>query len=344
MFLKIFGKNPSGKRLERIKRSPHYRDGAFQNAEPTEVILKDASYLNMIRDFFNKPKAATPPKPLPFVKSDLKNLPDENPLMVWFGHSSYLIASGKYRVLVDPVFSGQASPVAIFGKSFPGTDIYPPADFPDIDLLILTHDHYDHLDYRTILALKPRIKRVVTSLGVGSHLEYWGVDPSIVTELDWWEGAQIEPGIHITATPARHFSGRGFVRCKTLWSSFVLSIHGLNLFLGGDSGYDGQFRNIGERFGPFDLAILDGAQYGTAWPYMHMVPEQTVRAAKDLKTKLLLPVHWGKFAMAYHVWNEPIGRLLAAAAREDVNVITPVPGAPFSISPQPVRETWWEIG
>src|SRR6185437_1702262 len=248
---KVFGKNPTGKRLERIEKSPNYKNGFFQNLSPTEMLLKEASYFKMMRDYFNKPKTTEPAQPLPSVKTDLKNLKADKPTIVWFGHSSYLIKSASATILVDPVFSGNASPFSFFAKAFRGADIYKPNDFPEIDILVLTHDHYDHLDYKTITEIEPKVKKFCVALGVGEHLEHWGINPDKIVELDWWESHQFSPTVEFTAAPARHFSGRTFTRAKSLWVSYVLKLDGHTIYIGGDSGYDTHFKTIGEKYGPF---------------------------------------------------------------------------------------------
>ncbi|MGC4098400.1 MAG: MBL fold metallo-hydrolase [Nitrospira sp.] len=170
------------------------------------------------------------------------------------------------------MFCGYASPIPMFGKAFAGSDVYTVDDMPPIDVLVLTHDHYDHLDYQTVVKLNAKVKQVVTSLGVGEHLEHWGIAPEKITELDWWETATLPESITITAAPARHFSGRGITRAKTLWSSFILTIHGYQIYIGGDSGYGKHFKEIGERYIKFDLALLESGQYGVGWPNIHMQP------------------------------------------------------------------------
>ena len=336
-----FGRNPAESRLDRIKKSPNYRDGSFQNPEPTEVMREGASYMGMMADFVNKAKDNTPLKPLPSVRTDLKTLPDTTPTIVWFGHSSYLIKSRGINVLVDPVFSGNASPVSFFGKAFPGANVYGADDMPDIDLLVLSHDHYDHLDYQTITKLIPRVKKFYTALGVGAHLERWGVPADRIVEFDWWENHIVSADINLTAVPARHFSGRSFTRGKTLWTAFVLNLHGYNLYLGGDSGYGKHFREIGDKFGPFDLAILECGQYGKDWPNIHMLPEEVVTAAQDLKAKTILPVHWAKFSLALHGWKEPIERFTKRAAEQKIPVTTPMIGEPLVVGVAYPRSTWW---
>lgn len=339
----VFGRDPAGSRLERIQRSPNYRDGQFQNLTPTAVMREDASYRTMLLDYVNKPDANTPPRPLPSVQTNLKSLPDSTPTVVWFGHSSYLIKSKGVTVLVDPVLSGSASPVSLFGRSFAGSDVYEVDDLPAIDLLVLSHDHYDHLDYVTIKQLMPKVKRFYVALGVGAHLERWGVPADRIVEFDWWESHRVSDNINLTATPARHFSGRSFARGRTLWTSYVLTLHGHNLFLGGDSGYGPHFAEIGAKYGPFDLAVLECGQYGRDWPTIHMFPEEVVTAAGDLRAKTLLPVHWGKFALALHAWNEPIQRLTQRAAEQQLVVTTPKIGEPVVLDSVYPSATWWNF-
>jgi L-ascorbate metabolism protein UlaG (beta-lactamase superfamily) len=346
----VLGKAPSGARLQRILHSPDSKEGVFQNLTPTPVTAEGVGFFKMLGEYRRRPKDTVPDRPLPSVRTDLKALPSDRPVIVWFGHSSYLIKVKEFHILVDPVFSGNASPVSFFARAFPGADVYGVEDLPDIDLVLLTHDHYDHLDYKTILKLIPKTSHFYTSLGVGSHLEYWGIAPSAITELDWWEGTRIdgtgrgiEKEISLTATPARHFSGRGIKRGRTLWSSFVLNIDGYTLFLGGDSGYGSHFAAIGDRFGPFDLAILECGQYGKNWPYIHMLPEQTVAAAIDLRAKKLLPVHWGKFTLALHPWNEPIRRVTAEAEKKGIPILTPLIGEAVIPDREYLNKKWWEF-
>lgn len=340
---KSFGKLPSGKRLERVRQSPQYRDGSFQNIEKTAMLAEGVSYFRMLREFFSEGIDRIPAEPLHTVKTDLRALPVNEPTLVWFGHSSYLLTLGGKRILIDPVFSKRASPVQYAGvSSFAYTHAYTADDFPDIDIVIITHDHYDHLDYGSIQKLKDRVTLFCTALGVGEHLEYWGVAPGRIREFDWWEGAEVVPGFTLTATPARHFSGRGFTRNQTLWTSFVLQAAGYKLFLGGDSGYDGSFKIIGDKFGPFDLALVECGQYNEKWPDIHMQPENTVQAGVDLKAKVLMPVHWGKFKLALHPWREPIIRSTRRAQELGVSVTTPKIGEVVKLNSSLPAEHWWE--
>jgi len=347
--LQSLGKRPAGPRLQRILRSSHYRDGSFQNPIPTEVTLKDTTIWKMLREYRHRPADSTPPAPLPSIHTDLAALPADQATVVWFGHSSYLLKLGPTHILVDPVFSGNASPFTFFAKAYPGADIYKPADMPPtLEAIILTHDHYDHLDYKTIQELTPRTRHFYTSLGVGAHLEFWGIPAEKITELDWGETVQ-PPEFTLTATPARHFSGRTFKRGKSAWSSFVLNAPNpakpgarLNLFLGGDSGYGPHFQSIGQQYGPFNLAFLECGQYGVHWPNIHMFPEETVLAAADLKANVLFPVHWAKFTLSLHPWNEPIRRAVAEAKAFKVPITTPQIGQPVNINQDYPIDPWYD--
>ncbi|MES2761490.1 MAG: MBL fold metallo-hydrolase [Bacteroidota bacterium] len=340
---KALGKNPSGKRLERIKRSSNYKNNIFQNLSRTDQISKDSSYIKILKDNFSKSKKTLPNKPLPYVKTDLNELNSVRPTIVWFGHSSYLIRINDKNILVDPVFSGNASPFSFMIKAFDGANEYGVNEMPDIDLLLLTHDHYDHLDYKTLQLLRSKVKKVYCSLGVGSHLEHWDFKESSITEFDWWESHSFENDIEITAAPARHFTGRTTVRAKTLWSSYILKTKTHSIFLGGDSGYDSHFKTIGEKFGPFDIALLESGQYNTAWPFIHMMPEETVQASIDLDAKVLFPIHWGKFALAMHDWDEPIKRVMKKAVELNVTLTTPKIGEPVVLGQSLPNSQWWEM-
>lgn len=325
---------------EKIQRSPNYKNGSFHNLTETPVMAKDSSWIKIIKESLNRPRTIRPSGLLPSIKTDLKNLYSENPVIVWFGHSSYLIHIAGKNILVDPVFSGYASPVKFLVKAFAGTDIYTPDDLPAIDLMILTHDHYDHFDSHTIALLNPKTNAYCVPLGVSAGLPK--PRASFITELDWWETERITNDIEITATPARHFSGRGFKRGGSLWSSFVLRIFGYTFYIGGDSGYDAHFKEIGKKFNRFDLAILECGQYNTSWPFIHMMPEETVQASIDLNAKWLLPVHWGKFALANHPWNEPVARAAQKAAELNVNITTPLIGEPVIINESYPGQPWWK--
>jgi L-ascorbate metabolism protein UlaG (beta-lactamase superfamily) len=317
-----FGRKASGGRRQRILKSPNFKDGKFQNLSYTPDLSPNYSYWDIFLQSLKKYKDKYPLAPLPFVKTNLHDIDAAKNGIVWFGHSSYLLFFEGKKILVDPVFSGYAAPFSFAMNAFKGTNNFSPADMPVIDILVITHDHYDHLDYQTIKKLKPKIKHIITSLGVGEHLEHWGIAPEKITELDWHESHQIAD-LEFISAPTRHFSGRSFSPKTTLWGSFVLKGQYSKIYLGGDSGYDSHFTTIGQKHGPFDLAILDGAQYNDAWRDIHMTPEQSVQAAIDLKAKKLLPVHWAKFALAHHAWYEPIERLTKECNAQNLSYFTP---------------------
>lgn len=341
MILKALGHLPSAARLADFAKSPQWKDNTFVNAEPTEVMRKGASYPKLLREALARPKTTSPSRVLPSVWTDLHNLIDSKPQIVWFGHSSYLISHNGFRILVDPVMFGTSAPVSFIGKPFPITASFKPDDIPAIDLLVISHDHYDHLDYVTLTKIKDRIRRIVCPLGVVAHLTYWGFDSAIINEVDWHDRVTVASDIVLTALPARHFSGRVFTRGKSLWASYALQLRKYKIFLGGDSGYDKQFKWIGENHGPFDFAMLECGQYGKDWPLIHMFPEETARAAIDLRTKQLLPVHWARYVLANHPWNEPIARLVVAAKDASFELVTPHIGAVTEVGAAAKMNHWW---
>lgn len=340
-----FGKAPSGDRLELLQQSPNYKDGKFQNLSFTPSLSEGYSMVGVFYDFFfTKFPRTKPTDRIPSVKTDLKQIPLTENVLVWFGHSSYYIQLNGKRFLIDPVFSGNASPIPNSNKSFKGSEVYSPEDMPDIDFLLISHDHYDHLDYETILKLKPKVKQVICGLGVGSHLEHWEFEGSKVIEKDWNQEIELTSGITLHTTPARHFSGRSFTRNNTLWLSYVLETPGFKMFLGGDSGYDTHFKAIGEKFGGFDLAILENGQYNKAWHDIHTLPEEVLKAAVDLKAKRILPVHSSKFKLAFHSWDEPLKQVTKINEEKyHLPLVTPKIGEIVYLNDATqVFEKWWE--
>ncbi len=337
-----FGKAPSGARLEKMKQSPRYKDGAFQNLSNTPALTEGASYYKVLKEFFfEKNKRSAPGEVLPSKKVDLKGLDSMDEVMIWFGHSSYYMQLNGKKILVDPVFSGAASPVSFTTKAFKGSDVYTVADLPEIDYLFISHDHYDHLDHKTIVELRTKVKKVIMGLGVGGHFEHWGYDTAKLIERDWYEDITLD-GLTVHTTPARHFSGRGFKRNNTLWMSYVLETPSKKIYIGGDSGYDTHFAEIGSKYGPFDLVMLENGQYNEQWKYIHMQPEEVVQAAKDLNAKRLFPVHWSKFALGLHAWDEPIIRVTAEADRLAMPLMYPMIGELVHINDSTQYNKWWE--
>lgn len=344
MNLERFGRLPSGADLERVRSSPHFKDKSFKNTSNTPALTEGVSFWIVLYEFlFKKNKRVRPSSVIPVVKTDLKNLDPKENLLVWFGHSSYFMQVDGRKILVDPVFSGNASPLNFTTRSFTGTDLYTPEDFPEIDYLFLSHDHWDHLDYKTIKGLKSKIRHIVCGLGVATHLLRWRFDPKIISEKDWGETINLEDGFEVHTTSGRHFSGRGFKRNQSLWMSYVLLTPTQKIFIGGDSGYDTHFAAIGQEFGPFDWAILECGQYDKNWKYIHMLPEEVVKAALELRAKTLLPVHWAKFSLGNHEWDAPVIEVSKIAKENNVPVKTPMIGAVLYLD-QPEQQTarWWE--
>lgn len=321
-----FGRSPRGERLERIMRSPHYRDGAFHNEREVPVMTSDKNLIQGAVEFlFRKTDGLRPDRPLSVIKTDLKKMPFNENRLVWFGHSSYLIQVDGRRILVDPVFCS-ASPVSFVNKPFKGTDVYRPQDMPYIDYLIITHDHWDHLDYQTVTALKDRVGQVICALGVGEHLEYWGFDKEHIVELDWEESSALDSGFTVHCLPARHFSGRGLHPNQTLWASFLMETPTQTVYMAGDGGYGSHFAEIGKRFPNIDLAILENGQYNEEWRYIHLMPRYMVQVAKELRAKKILTVHHSKYALSKHRWDEPLANARHMAEDDSLNVLIPQMG------------------
>jgi len=339
-----FGSVPGGLHLEAIQKSPNYVDGQFQNLIATPKFVEDSNSGSVWWNFlFAKKERLAPTDPIPTIKTNLMALDKDQDMVIWLGHSSYFIQLGGKRILIDPVFSDYASPVSFVNKAFKGTNIYSAQDMPEIDYLLISHDHWDHLDYSAVLALKPKIKNVVCGLGVGSYFEQWGFDKKIVHEADWYTSLKMESGMTIHVLPARHFSGRLLSPNKTLWAGFALVTPQRRIFYSGDSGYGPHFKEIGERLDGFDLVLMDNGQHDKRWPYLHMMPEEVAQATEDLKAKALLPGHTGKFAIANHPWDEPFKRITAASQNKNYRLLTPVIGQSIELqNQQPLLSRWWE--
>lgn len=339
--LRSFGKLPDGNRKLRIKSLPNFNKNALNNLSKTDVKPSNVSYFELIKHvLLTKHPDKIPSNKLP-SKSPNFNL--GIPSVTWFGHSSYLLQLKGMSILVDPVFGDRISPFKYLGtKPFPGSNFFNLDNLPPLDVIIITHDHYDHLDYYTIKRLRNKNVVFITSIGVGQHLEYWGISPNKIIELSWGEKYKLPGGFEFIADSSRHFTGRKFLRNQTLWSAFILKSPTGNFYLGGDSGYDNHFKETGKLYGPFEMVFLECGQYNNYWPDIHMFPEQTVTAAKDLNAKILFPVHWGKFALSTHRWSEPAQRVMAAAKKCDLNIVIPYLGETISIDNGYNNENWWD--
>ena len=343
MNLPKFGRSPRGERLERIKMSPNYRNGMFRNQQETKMLTSDQSRARVMLNFlFEKKERNRPDAALPVIKTDLKALNRDTNLFVWFGHSSYLIQCYGKRLLIDPVFD-EASPVSFFNKPFKGTDIYKADDMPDIDYLIITHDHWDHLDYKTVTQLKDRIGKVICPLGVGEHFERWDFKKEQVVELDWYEQFSPDSNFTVHCLPSRHFSGRTFRSNQTLWASFIVKTPVQTVYIGGDGGYDKRFAETAQRFPDIDLAIMENGQYNKDWHDIHLMPEDLPKAIHDLLPKKILTVHNSKYALAKHAWDEPLNNIAATAEKESLPLIMPQIGEVVYLNDtiKPVNR-WWD--
>lgn len=339
-----FGKAPSGERLERIRKSPNYKNGKFQNPTETPTFAEGHNFWGEVRkSLFSKYPDRTPHHLIPSIKTDLLNLPADSAVLIWFGHSSCFIQVDGKRILIDPVFSASASPMPGSVKAFKGTSLYSVSDLPNIDYLLISHDHYDHLDYESMLALKNKTRKVICGLGVGSHFEHWGYSAAQIIEKDWHEKEELDSTFVIYTEPARHKSGRGLKQNNTLWLSFVIKSSRVSLYISGDSGYDGHFAEIGKKFGPIDLAIMENGQYDSAWHFVHLLPEETLMGAQDLKARRILPVHNSKFILARHPWDEPLKKMATMNTTYNIPAITPTIGEVVNLNnPSQEFDDWWK--
>jgi L-ascorbate metabolism protein UlaG (beta-lactamase superfamily) len=339
-----FGKLPAGARLERIKNSPNYKNGSFQNKSHTPMLTEGVGFLQISREFFfSKKERVKPSGEIPSIKTDLIHLDPDKDVLVWFGHSSYFMQIDGKKILVDPVLSGHASPFSGSVKAFKGSNPYAAEDIPDIDYLFISHDHWDHLDHETLMKLKPKIKKVICGLGVGEHFEHWGFNKNEIAEMDWNEEITLDNGFVVNSVPARHFSGRGLKRNQTLWVAFAFRTPTLNIFIGGDGGYDTHFSETGKKFGPFDLAVLENGQYNKNWRYIHQLPEDVIKSFRDLNAERLFPVHSSKFALAIHPWDEPLSTVSKNCREAGIRLITPMIGEVVFLKDKDQKlSQWWE--
>jgi L-ascorbate metabolism protein UlaG (beta-lactamase superfamily) len=343
--MSTFGRRPSGARLERLQSSPHYRDGAFRNTAPVGAGLKKGTAAPTMAEFLCGGQRRTPPAPLP-SQSPLRGWlrpPDTGLRATWLGHSTVLLEVDGLRVLTDPVWGERASPMSFAGpKRFQPVPVALSA-LPPLDAVIVSHDHYDHLDHPTILELARLEVPFFTSLGVGSHLEAWGVPAERITELDWWESARLPAAeLSITAAPSQHFSGRGLGgRNSTFWSSFVVRGPRHAVFFSGDTGLTPEYQEIRTRLGPFDLIMLEVGAFHPAWGDIHLGPENALSALALLGGGSFLPVHWGTFNLGIHAWDEPAETLLELAPRQGVHLVMPVLGEPVEPARVELVQPWW---
>lgn len=335
-----------GASLRDMKRNDYqgsvaWKMGQFRNLDKTRLHEDLRSLLGDLLGYI-KAKQTEPTAPLPVSVGEATEPPDpKSDFLTWYGHSAMRLETGGKTILFDPMLGEWVAPVPFLGHRFPYLNYHPLQDIGPIDLIVFSHDHYDHLDYDTLMAIRDRTSAYLVPLGMGTHLRKWGIASHKITEIDWWEEVTIA-GIGFTAAPARHFSGRSpTTRNKTLWCGYAIATDRHRIFFGGDSGYGRHYPMIGKRLGPFDLTMLDSGQYHKRWKNVHMWPEEALLANKDIGGRWLLPIHWGGFSLSNHAWFDPIKRI--RAADRDGVVVSPMIGQRMNVDRAgDYRQNWWD--
>jgi len=339
--LAAFGARPSGARAARVRASAQFRDGAFCNPVQTRTVVPAAAR-NAVRELLFGGRVRKPSGVVPVLGGQASGAGAGDLHITWYGHASALVQIDGVRVLLDPVWSKRCSPSQLVGPR----RLHPPPvalrELPALDAIVISHDHYDHLDMATVKALnRGQAAPFVVPLGVGAHLERWGVPAARIVELDWGQSASVA-GLRLTATAARHFSGRTLARNYTLWGSWVIAGATRRVFYTGDSGYFDGYADIGAEHGPFDATLIQVGAYDPSWPEIHMTPEEAVAAHLDLRGGLLIPVHWATFVLAFHPWGEPADRLWREAKARGVTLAVPRPGERIDVDDPPAVDGWWQ--
>lgn len=339
-----FGRAPEGARLAAIKNSPNYVDGEFRYQIATPVFTEDKSFATVLMENLGSPgERPRPVGDIPVVKADFRSLDVHEDMVMWLGHSSFYVQLAGQSILIDPVFSEVASPIPFVNRAFAGTTAFSATDMPPIDHLLISHDHWDHLDYPSVTNLRPKVGQVVSGLGMGAYFQEWGFEPTRIVEGDWFDSVSLSDKVTLHFIPARHYSGRALTRNRTLWVGFVLETAHRRLLFSGDSGYGPHFAEIGKRFDGFDLVALDHGQYDSRWAYIHMTPEEAATAAEELGADALMPTHVGRFTLARHAWDEPLQRITVASKNRPYRLVTPKIGEAVNLSGRGSRTfpSWW---
>ncbi|WP_438445075.1 MBL fold metallo-hydrolase [Gorillibacterium sp. sgz5001074] len=342
----VFGGNPSREQKERYLTLGHYVKGKFVNQVPTKMDISVSEYVSMLKETLSGAEGRKPAGPLLVSKVDWSRINKGEDSLTWFGHSAFLLTLDQKKLLIDPMLGPVASPVSFVGSKRYSKDLLPIIDeMPRIDAVLITHDHYDHLDYPSIRKLKDKVGHFFVPCGVGTHLIRWGVAEEAITELHWWEEVQFQ-GLTIALTPSQHFSGRGPAnRDTTLWGGWVILGSSTRFYTSGDGGYGAHFQEIGEKYGPFDIALIEGGQYDRRWSWVHMTPEEAVQAHADVRGNTMMLIHWGAFTLAYHGWAEPIERAITEAAKANVRLIAPQIGETVALHGEltaAANAPWWK--
>ncbi|MEM9672009.1 MAG: MBL fold metallo-hydrolase [Bacteroidota bacterium] len=342
-----FGGTVSDQQKERYRITGHYEEGIFINDEEIVMEINCHSITAMLRETMNPDPNVAPDHNIEVEKINpqvLQNFSDTLTRITWLGHSSFLIETGGKRILLDPVFSKYAAPHHFFGRArFHREMPITISELSTIDAVIISHDHYDHLDYPSIVELKDKVSQFFVPLGVGNHLKRWEIGEDKISELDWWQEASYED-LKIILTPSRHMSGRGLTdQSATLWGSWIIQNEYTNIYFSGDGGYGKHFKEIGQKYGPFDVGLMECGQYNELWKDVHMMPEESVVAAMDVQAQLIIPIHWGSFALATHSWTDPIERITQEAQKMNMPIATPKIGEPVQLTafPRTNYSKWW---
>lgn len=339
-----FGGKVTKALASRYASSPHWASSKFLNLEETRTSVDYHDLPGFFRKQFCEKDEREPLTPLPILPFETESFLTASPSWkaIWFGHSVVLFLIGGKVVLTDPMFGPNAAPISPKAvRRYSQNTLAIIDELPPIDIVLLTHDHYDHLDFESIQKLQSKVGRFLVPLGVGRHLQAWGIEEARITECDWWECLEID-GLRLTFTPTRHFSGRGLTdRAKSLWGGWVLKTEKENLWFSGDGGYGTHFKTIGEKLGPFDFAFMECGQYNEMWHEMHMYPEESVLAALDARAKMVMPVHWGSFTLAQHSWREPVERFVAEAELLGLPYVVPRLGELLTEPSALEQHPWW---
>lgn len=341
-----FGGDPTEDDIKKYRATGHYIDGEFKNYQLTKMEFSFNQIVEVVGDYFDDSVNNMPRIPLLIIKQDslfLEQTKQESKL-IWFGHSAFLLQLDGKNILLDPMFGEVPAPVDLAGQQRFFKDLPLAIEkLPKIDYVFISHDHYDHLDYESIELLKSKTKQFILPIGVGTHFRKWGIEEYKIQEYNWWDEDSID-GLSFVFTPSRHFSGRGPLnKNSTLWGSWVIKGKDHRVFFSGDGGYDNHFKEIGEKFGPFDIAMVECGQYNKHWKQIHMTPEESALAVKDLQAKIGIPIHWGSFALSIHDWNEPPVRIKIAADSLGVKIVTPLIGETMYLDSITVGyNPWWE--
>lgn len=340
----VLGGNITKEQKEQFSKLENYKNGKFINQVPTKIQMKPSDMLSMMKESNADRKKRKPAEKITIPSIDWDKINSDEDSVTWFGHSAFLLSMDKKKILVDPMLGQVASPVSFAGsRRYSDHTLSIIDEMPHIDAVLITHDHYDHLDYPSIKKLKGKVTHFFVPNGVSAHLLRWGVGKEQITEFNWWDEAEFQ-GLTLAFTPSKHFSGRGiFNRDTTLWGGWVVLGNQTRFYTSGDGGYGAHFKEIGKKYGPFDITLMEGGQYDKRWSWVHMTPEESVQAHLDVNGKNMMLIHWGGFTLANHGWAEPVERAIIATKQKEVNQFAPRIGGTISLQGKlSIPSYWWE--